>query len=67
MLHAVESTPDKGLNRHRERQMSSRFEAEACCFINDCSQNLIVLARMLGVRELRVYYRNQSDPPLIRR
>jgi hypothetical protein len=34
---------------------------------NDCSQNLIVLARMLGVRELRVYYRNQSDPPLIRR
>jgi hypothetical protein len=34
---------------------------------NDCSTNLILLARMLGVRELRVYYRNQSDPPLIRR
>lgn len=34
---------------------------------NDCSTNLILLARMLGVRELRVYYRNQTDPPLIRR
>jgi hypothetical protein len=34
---------------------------------NDCSTNLILLARMLGVRELRIYYRNQSNPPLIRR
>ena len=32
-----------------------------------CSKDLIRLARMLGVKELRIYYRGQSDPPLIQR
>jgi hypothetical protein len=32
----------------------------------DCSKNLIRLARMLGVRELRIYYKNQKRAPLVR-
>ncbi|HET9638544.1 MAG TPA: hypothetical protein VFP12_04985 [Allosphingosinicella sp.] len=32
-----------------------------------CNKDLIRLARMLGVKELRLYYRGQSDPPLVRR
>jgi len=32
-----------------------------------CNKDLIRLAKMLGVKELRLYYRGQSDPPLVRR
>jgi hypothetical protein len=32
-----------------------------------CNQDLIKLAKLLGVKELRIYYRGQSNPPLIRR
>ncbi|HEY1606387.1 MAG TPA: hypothetical protein VGF77_12410 [Allosphingosinicella sp.] len=31
----------------------------------DCSANLSRLAEYLGIRELRIYYRNQSDSPMI--
>ena len=34
---------------------------------NDCRNNMVLLARMLGVKEVRVYYRNQTNPPLVRR
>jgi hypothetical protein len=29
----------------------------------DCDQNLVLLAQHLGVKELRVYYRNMDNPP----
>ncbi|MBV9931284.1 MAG: hypothetical protein JO013_10105 [Alphaproteobacteria bacterium] len=31
-----------------------------------CSRELIRLARMLGIKELRIYYPGQSNPPLVR-
>ncbi|TGX55005.1 hypothetical protein E5A73_06085 [Sphingomonas gei] len=34
---------------------------------NDCRNNMMRLAKMLGVKELRVYYLNQTNPPLVRR
>jgi uncharacterized protein YukE len=32
-----------------------------------CSKDLIRLARLLGVKEMRIYYKGQSDPPLVRK
>ncbi|HEX5182273.1 MAG TPA: hypothetical protein VFW19_03870 [Allosphingosinicella sp.] len=32
----------------------------------NCNKELIRLARMLGVKELRIYYKGQSNPPLVR-
>jgi len=32
----------------------------------NCNKELIRLARLLGVKELRIYYKGQSNPPLVR-